>query len=290
MKLKLIVAALALSSFASVASAAVSHNYSASAVSGNSSFLFSAWNDNGSYTYDLGTLLNTVVGADTVAGVGGSSGNATKNGNNTLPSATLTATGSYDIKLDGFSATSYASIGSSWNLVAADALVRNRAVVSQSVGSTFDGSTINNGMVSNVASSFDNYRSLLSNADSYVVGGNPVVGAVVTTSVSDAWYANGTTWSSTLGDSGITGTAVAYGSAASLYIASQNSSDGDLADQSAVFSNLNYTAFTHLVGSDVYLTIQSSVAAVPEADTSGMMLAGLGLMGFIARRRNGKQA
>lgn len=285
MKLKLIVAALALSSFASVASAAVSHNYSASAVSGNSSFLFSAWNDTGSYTYDLGTLLNTVVGADTVAGVGSSSGNAAKNGNNTLPSATLTATGSYDIKLDGFSATSFASIGSSWNLVAADALVRNRAVVSQSVGSTFDGSTINNGMVSNVAYSFDNYRSLLANADQY----SSYVGAV-TASVNDAWYANGTTWSSTLGDSGITGTAVAYGSAANLYIAAQNSSDGDLADQSAVFSGLNYTAFTHLVGSDVYLTIQSSVAAVPEADTSGMMLAGLGLMGFIARRRNGKQA
>lgn len=30
----------------------------------------------------------------------------------------------------------------------------------------------------------------------------------------------------------------------------------------------------------------ASVAAVPEADTSAMMLAGLGLMGFVARRRN----
>jgi hypothetical protein len=29
----------------------------------------------------------------------------------------------------------------------------------------------------------------------------------------------------------------------------------------------------------------SYVAAVPEADTSAMLLAGLGLMGFIARRR-----
>ena len=34
----------------------------------------------------------------------------------------------------------------------------------------------------------------------------------------------------------------------------------------------------------------AAVAAVPEADTSAMMLAGLGLMGFIARRRNNKQA
>ncbi len=34
------------------------------------------------------------------------------------------------------------------------------------------------------------------------------------------------------------------------------------------------------------LSITSSVAAVPEADTSAMLIAGLGMMGFVARRRN----
>ena len=34
-------------------------------------------------------------------------------------------------------------------------------------------------------------------------------------------------------------------------------------------------------------TVPTAVAAIPEADTSAMMLAGLGLMGFVARRRRG---
>lgn len=38
------------------------------------------------------------------------------------------------------------------------------------------------------------------------------------------------------------------------------------------------------------LTYTAAVAAVPEADTSAMMLAGLGLMGFIARRRRNNVA
>ncbi|MFM9835631.1 MAG: PEP-CTERM sorting domain-containing protein [Methylophilaceae bacterium] len=37
------------------------------------------------------------------------------------------------------------------------------------------------------------------------------------------------------------------------------------------------------------LLMQTSVAAVPEADTYSMMLTGLGLMGFVARRRNSKK-
>ena len=39
------------------------------------------------------------------------------------------------------------------------------------------------------------------------------------------------------------------------------------------------------LGANGVLTYTGAVAAVPEADTSAMMLAGLGLMGFVARRR-----
>ena len=44
---------------------------------------------------------------------------------------------------------------------------------------------------------------------------------------------------------------------------------------------------TYTSGADTYLKIAvaADVAPVPEADTWAMMLAGLGLMGFIARRR-----
>jgi PEP-CTERM motif len=48
-------------------------------------------------------------------------------------------------------------------------------------------------------------------------------------------------------------------------------------DGTADFWNLNAAGLLTYTG--------ASVAAVPEADTSAMMLAGLGLMGFVARRR-----
>ena len=40
----------------------------------------------------------------------------------------------------------------------------------------------------------------------------------------------------------------------------------------------------------LYATITTPIAAVPEADTSGMVLMGVGLIGFMARRRKTKQA
>jgi hypothetical protein len=68
-----------------------------------------------------------------------------------------------------------------------------------------------------------------------------------------------------------------------------DSNDSFALATNTVFSNANgVSKFTLL--SNGSLTYAAAVAAVPEADTSAMMLAGLGLMGFIARRRNRKQA
>jgi hypothetical protein len=54
-----------------------------------------------------------------------------------------------------------------------------------------------------------------------------------------------------------------------------------------VFGNgAQFTLATN--GSLSYST--TATAPIPEADTSAMMLVGLGLMGFIARRRNRNQA
>jgi len=53
-------------------------------------------------------------------------------------------------------------------------------------------------------------------------------------------------------------------------------------------STLSSTYALHIVGTSVGAAIYSgtlSVSAVPEPETYGMMLAGLGLMGFVARRR-----
>ena len=272
MKLKSIIGALALSIFATSASAGGVTPLSTAAFttladSGNSSLVFSAWNSTGSYTFDLGTLLNTIVGADTVASTGGA--NATPNTNNTLTAATTSGSGSYDIKLTGFAATAFAASGSSWNLVAADSLSRNRALITQAT--TTAGQSITNDTVGLMATGLDNYLSL--------VGSGTLTNPAAATS-NDLWWANGASWGDTLGGA-TSGTALAYGSIGQLFLAYQKSNNPDNGALDAGFSNLNYVAFTHLVGSDVYLTIQ----AVPEADTSGMMIAGLGMMGFIARRR-----
>lgn len=48
------------------------------------------------------------------------------------------------------------------------------------------------------------------------------------------------------------------------------------------------TAFNSLSNATLYSTEKASVTAVPEAETYAMMLAGLGMMGVVARRRKQK--
>ena len=77
-----------------------------------------------------------------------------------------------------------------------------------------------------------------------------------------------------------------------LFVAYQksiSSSNSDLLGGSSLLQTSGgnpFTAYLSNVGGVEYLNI----AAVPEVDTSGMMIAGLGLMGFIARRRNANKA
>jgi hypothetical protein len=279
MKLKLVTAALALS-FAGSAFAALTPAgttaYSTNTTSGNSSLIFSAWDSTGSYSFDLGYTLTSLVGADNITAVTKASGNLAANNANTLtaPSTITSPPASYDILLTGFAASGFAANGASWNLAAGGTNVRTLFLVSQA---TTGGQSISNSAVGNAANNLDNYMSLLSNS-------GPVADSVTATST-DLWYANASGWGSTLGASGISGTAVGYGSAAELFLAYANSSLAGNNLLSAGFADTTYTAFTHygtgVNASDLYLTIQ----AVPEADTSGMMIVGLGLMGFIARRR-----
>jgi len=279
MKTKLLLAALALS-FAGSASAALTpagtNAYTTNTNSGNSSLIFSAWDSTGSYSFDLGYTLTSLIGADNITGVGRNSGNQAANGNNTLaaPSTITSPPASYDILLTGFAASGFAANGASWNLAAGGTNSRTLFLVSQA---TTNGQSITNSAVGNAANNLDNYMSLLS-------GSGPLADAVTATS-SQGWYANAVGWGSNLGNSGITGTAVGYGSAAELFLGYQNSNLADNNQLLAGFADTTYQAFMHYGtganASDLYLTIQ----AVPEADTSGMMIAGLGLIGFIARRR-----
>ena len=118
-------------------------------------------------------------------------------------------------------------------------------------------------------------------------------GTLSSTVAPDAWYAGSTSWGDNLGTSGFAGSSVGLSSIANLFVVYQKSiSSGANAALFGGVAGLNdgngnlFTAYLSNVGGVEYLNI----AAVPEADTSGMMIAGLGLMGFIARRRNAKKA
>lgn len=271
-KLKALVAALALSAAASAGAATTGSG-------GSSSVIFSAWDANSSYSLDLGSFLDTLAGAETVASVAGA--NATPNSTNTLAAPGAAYTGAvaadgtlFNIKLTGFNLAS-----GSWNLVASDALTRNRLLFSEA--GSFAGAF--NSQVKTASSALGTYIGLGA-ADSTVTG-------KLATSA-DAWYAGSNSWGDGLSGSGINGTSNALGSSSDLYVAWQQSISSGNASKAAGFANLtaggkNVYATTYTSGADTYLKIAvaADVAPVPEADTWAMMLAGLGLMGFIARRR-----
>ena len=122
----------------------------------------------------------------------------------------------------------------------------------------------------------------------------PLIGQTATNA--DPFYADSATWGDTLG-SAITGTSNALGGVSNVYLAWQRSITATQSGQAAGLAQI--TAGGNSVFGTTYVDASNNthlklfttaVAAVPEADTSAMMLAGLGLMGFIARRRNSKQA
>jgi len=258
--LKSVVAALALSLAATTASANV---VNASAAD-NGQFLFTSWNSSGSYSFQLSTAINDLVGADTV------NGDLTGNSTNSLAAPILTASGTYQVLLTGYQASAYGGVGSNWNLVAADVDARNRVVYTQRTGGVFNANNVDNVKVANLGNTFTNYEGLLA-----------AVGDFTSIATADPAYGNGAAWGDSLA-SNISGTSTGAGgylSSMNLYMAYQKSTDLD--SSKAGVQNLLYRAFLTSDGTSTYLNI----AAVPEADTSGMMIAGMGLMAFIARRR-----
>ncbi|MEQ1600463.1 MAG: PEP-CTERM sorting domain-containing protein [Methylophilaceae bacterium] len=238
-------------------------NAATNGATGNSSVIFSAWDDNGSYSLDLGTYLNDFIGADNAA-------NISKAGTvpNTSFAGAVAVDGTlFDIKLTGFNLTS-----GLWNLAAADTSGRQRLLLSE---------------IAPLAPTNINVKNSANSLNTYVGTGaaaSTVTGTVGT--ASDPYYANSAVWGDGIGGQGITGTANALGASSNLVVAWATSAT---AGNAAGFANLtaggkDVIAFTHVVGADTYLTI--ATAPVPEANTWAMMLAGLGLLGFVARRRS----
>ncbi len=264
-KLKTLVAVLALS-----AAAATSANAATNGSTGNSSVIFSAWDANGSYSIDLGSYLNTLVGAETAG---------TADTNHSYAGAVAVDGTIFDTVLTGFTLAS-----GSWNLAAADTSQRYRMLLSGGA----NGITTTNNQVKNSGKAFDGYLGT----------GVDLTSAPTISTAADTTYAASAGWGDTMGTAGnIVGTSNALGSSSNLYVAWQNSLLSKQGGIASGFANLTAggnnvfaTTYVDALGTHFKIATVAAVAAVPEADTSGMMLAGLGLMGFIARRRNRKQA
>ena len=268
-KLKTLVAVLALS-----AAAATTANAADTATGANgSSVIFSAWdvNTGTSYSFDLGLYLNNLIGADTT---GGSSTNNTLSASGSVYTGSGTGDGHTiaTIALPNFNLSSGV-----WNLAAADGTGRKRMLVSNA-DTAYAGTT--NSQVNSTTGAVTSYIGLGA-AASNVTG--------TTATINDPWFANSASWGDNMATSGFVGSSNALGSQSDLFVNWAKSTT--LSSSAAGVSHLTYN------GNNVFATTYSlagvtylNIAAVPETDTSGMMLAGLGLMGFIARRRNSKQA
>ena len=252
-KLKALVASLALVA-AFPASAAI-----APASSGNSSFVLSLIDEASgtSATFDLGVNYNTfALGSNQTFNV---------------------STGDYAAAWTSFMANSSAATRE--YAVYASKIVGSgagsRAIIT--TAGTQDGmSLVDNFTLSTQISLFDTYlgfnntvsahnNPLVANGGSYGADG-------------DAWYAGNSYAYSTGSIAGSNNDATgAIGSDLNLWNivrgAGSNGADAVVTQLGTSYFNLSSTG------------VLSYVAAVPEADTSAMMLAGLGLMGFIARRR-----
>lgn len=248
---------------------------------GNGELVFSAWDGAVGYTYDLEwtAALNDLVAGGAADGTYATSPSATV-------AASMIGAGGviFDHVLTGFSNFSDLS-AVQWNLAAADSVGRNRFL-------TTLGDSAADMNVSNL-----NVKSAVTVFNSYVGGANgkstdnvtmAVDGYANTILADGVGYAgnNGDNWGGKTNDS-----TSLLGASTSLWVLGMNnssttgtagSSTGYI-NQLLAFDGRAVTASTYLAQDGYHL--QLAVAAVPEADTYAMFLAGLGLMGFIARRR-----
>jgi len=236
-----------------------------------SSLIFSAWDDSTStgYSIDLGSTLNSIIGSDPyVTGGAGSSTNTMVSSGYTYTGATLS-----------FALPDWNLSNGVWNLAASDTLGRNRVLVTN-IDPAYAGTT--NSQISGAAGSLNNYLSL---------GAALSTSAGTTSTDASDWYPGSASWNDNLGGkTGFNGSSVGLTDTANLFVLWQKSislpsQQGGLSSLIDSNGNQIFAYLTNVEGTE-YLNI----AAVPEADTSLMLLSALGLMGFIARRRNSNNA
>lgn len=273
MKLKLI--ALALTGLAATAPV---HAEITSSASGNGDLFFTVWDKNGtaddfsddrSYTRDLGIALNDFASAATTPVIA-----ADKETDN------FTMNFAADATFNSFLAATANPSTLQWNIAATDSSGRDRALVTAKSVPGIDEMQINT-----------QFRNWSGYADIFLAAVNPLgthptetAGSSIATLADGSALASddikwGTSWGGALNfdASGMMGDSL------NTYLFWEATTTSVGIPGVHEYANAIGTPATWTLANDGNLAY--SVAAVPEADTWAMMLAGLGLMGFIARRR-----
>lgn len=285
--MKKILAAAAITAMAMTGAANAALAPFSSGASGDSNLTFSAWDSIAGvgYTLDLGVSLNALFGADNAT-----TGNNLATANSTVLAAALNNGLAYQGALSSFNSFVAAAGGHSnimWNMAAAENNGRARVLTTQGAAATLPNffAAQTNGNIAATASTFNSY---VTAAGAKAAGNN----YVNTVAADGAAYPGASTWGTLLGGKGLdSANSLSNGFSTNLYLFGQTGTDANLADL-GIFSKamtvdgraLNVTVFQDANGAwDIKIATQ--VAAVPEADTFAMFLAGLGLICFIILRR-----
>ena len=176
-----------------------------------------------------------------------------------------------------------------WNIAAADTSGRFRMLVTNA-DAAWAGAA--NSQIKTAGNDLNNYLGLGAALST-------TAGTLSSTVAPDAWYAGSTSWGDNLGTSGFAGSSVGLSSAANLFVVYQKSiSSGANAALFGGVAGLNdgngnlFTAYLTNVGGTECLMIGPldgmqcpTTPAIPEPNTNLMLLIGLGVFGFIARRK-----
>jgi hypothetical protein len=260
-KMKALVAAVALTASMSASAAMQNTN------TGDSSLILTAYDttNNISLTVDLGYTLNTFD---------------------------LTSNASWDI-----SAGNYADAWTTFWGTAAAANVQWAVFAGDRTGGVTAGdqrmlTTVASSTWTNVANSV--LANQMAAMDTYINANNALLTNSNHSSVADgaSTAISGAAWAETGTVYGISGkinvqgsdTMSVLGTNANIWTIARSGSNNLIASTATKMSNNGFNPYFNL-SSNGTLTYTAAVAAVPEADSWAMLLAGLGLMGFIARRR-----
>jgi hypothetical protein len=282
-KFKTLLAAVALATSAASANAAIELG----STTGGSELVFSAWDNNTStgYTFDILTALKleSFIGADTAF-----TANQQMLDNATISNSLITGPNGQilDVALTGFPFTSSVA-NVEWNFAAVDNISRNRLITTKDSNDASPVAATNVGVNAAVTV----YNSYFSQASSLAANqGNNDVDGFNTSILADgpAYAGNfGNNFAGNLWD-----TTNAMGDSSFVYLAARGIQASSGGAQQALFKQLatangeNLVASTYQQGGQWRLNL--SVAAIPEPETYAMFLAGLGMMGAVARRRKGQ--